>query len=375
MTKKEKAIIALMIPVAIICLVLYVLITEYSAQQKSLLVYPEGTLSDSLFVSQNNSYTKNDSLPNSHAFLTVPYYIDVMAGSEANVGRGSIIQAAEDIFIYLSEYNPVTDNAESIMLEEFPSALLIDYNPLYTYSQKLETQTGYINGFAANYLFNMITVSNGEISRTAYVAAYDMVSIDHVEDDSYPRIMVAVVTTSANSQSFAVCKNVLDAMALTIRYDEKLAKKIDSEKEKEAVEAESTKEDSKEESTEGSSKEPDSDIPPHEREAEEYNYDFTDLIEDNDVDPRFVPLIVDEEYEDMYILVTTDIFVKDSVMTLYSADRKILGVNSVSEDGLINTLHAGKVTKEEYGLFVIKVTQFGEYGSMQVDIEDRGAEE
>jgi len=382
MTKKEKAIIAIMIPVAIISLVFYVLVTEYSAKQQSLLVYPEGTLSDSLFVSQNNSYTKNSSLPNAHAFHTVPYYVDVMAGNEASVGDGSIIQASEDIFIYLSEYNPAEENAEGIMLEEFPSALLIDYNPIYTYSQKLKSQTGYINGFETEYLFNMITVSNGEISRTAYVAAYDLISIENTEVENYPHIMMAVITTNADSQSFAICKNVLDAMALTVRYDDKLAKKIErakQESETDNIDSDTKKEDKDnnaeaDKKTEESKESEESNIPPHEQ-KKEYDYDFTELIEDGDEDPRFIPFIVEENYEDLYIIVKTDIHLEDAVMTLYSADRKVLCVNTVSEDGLTNTFHAGKLTEDDFGLLAIKVNNYTKYSQVEVSAEDKGAGE
>ncbi len=383
MKKSEKIAIGILLPLSIVLLILYVLTTEYARAQQNILAYPEGGLSDSLFVQQNNSYTKNDALPVTFAFNTLPYYIDTMKGSQANVGQGWIIQASDSVFIFLSEYNDTNnDTGEDVILREFPSAILIDYDPVYTYTQQIKSQNGYINGFEAEYSFDMITVSNGKNARTCYYAAYDLKRINEQDHD---HMLVAVVTTTADSQSFTVCKNALDAMARSIRYDEKLNKKIEEAKkeqlEKEQVEqaaSKSLQETSQESEGSGSNPyiKPSTVNHPDELiQHRVYDYNFDSLVEETDEDAKFVPLTVEKNYSDMYIYFTMENLWEDFApgrceFTLYNAMREKISSPEYSEDGSKVTFHVGEVTDDQQGLFIIKITHYSDFGKGTVEVSD-----
>ena len=372
-TKKEKALMAIFLPLCVILFILYSLIVSYKETQKTVIVYPEGNLSDSLFVSQNNTYTESDRLPNKYGFETMPYYIDLPDGTVANVGNGSIVQINETSYLFISEYTS-DKTAESVMLEEFPSALLIDFDSVYTYAQNLKTQAGYINGFAAQYYFNMLSVSNGNIVKTAYIAAYELRSID-TEEASPNRLLVGVITTKSDSVSFTNIKNYLDMVTLTVRYD----KYLESEQNKKRKEAE---EEGKAVQDNGSSTE----TKPADKPVEEVFSERTDelgslpdadsrttydeLVSDDDVDARVYPISIQKDYEDLFINIKTDVAVEDAKITLYTPYLAEITEKVVSEDGLTTQFQIGNVTKEQYGNYILKVTHYQEFGKVTAQVGD-----
>lgn len=348
MTKKEKALLGILIPLAVILFILYSLVNQYKISQRSVLVYPEGNLSDSLFVSQNNTYTANDSLPNKTAFQNLPYYIDLPEGTFAKVGQGSIVQLNDSIYVYISEYSQ--GDAETVLLSEFPSALLIDYDPLYTYSQRLKDQSGYINGFSASYLFDMISVSNGVLVKTAYLAAYDL--YDAEEEGNH--IVVSVITTDIDSGSFANAKLILDTITYTVRYDQKLSN---------AQEKGRTEENDKEETAGEESHS-------EENDTQKSSKDYNDLVTEGDYDARVIPISITKTYGDLFINIITDQYHEESEMVLYSPDLDPIGEMVLSEDGLMTQFQVGAVTEEMLGEYVLKVTYYGDYLNFQLQVGD-----
>ena len=351
MKKTEKAAMIILIPLLIILFILYSLINQYKISQRSVLVYPEGTLSDSLFVSQNNTYTANDSFPNKTAFRRVPYYIDLPSGTLASVGQGSIVQLSDSIYVFISEYEQ--GDAESVILSEFPSALLIDYDPLYTYSQRLKEQTGYINGFSASYIFDMISVSNGTAVKTAYLAAYDLSGVE--DEESQNHIVVSVITTNIDSGSFAHIKLILDTITLTVRYDQKLSMEQEKSRKTEEESAEEpTKEDSR----------------PEESEPPESPQSYNDLVTEYDYDARVIPISITKTYGDLFINILTDHYIEESEMTLYGPSLEPIGEKVLSEDGLTVQFQVGEITEEMLGDYVLKVTYYGDYLDFQLQVGD-----
>lgn len=360
MTKKEKILIGIFAMLALVCFIAYSLIVQYLLGQQTILIYPDGNLSDSLFVSQNNTYTQSDALPNKTAFNGVPYYVDIPNGTIANVGEGRIVQVNDSVYIYISEFSAGKD-AESVILDEFPSALLIDYDPLYTYSQQLKSQTGYINGFAAKYMFDMISVSNGSVVKTAYVAFYDLASAD---DEALNHILVGVVTTSADTASFVNVKMVLDTVTLTVRYDSFL----ESEQRKQ----EKLQKDEDIQKPEEESK-PEEDLSSDDKTIKEESTkvrSYKDLITEDDYDARVTPIPITKTYGDMFINIVTDRRIEDSEITLYSPSFEIVGEKVVSEDGLTTQFQLGEITEDMFGDYVLKVTNYGEYSKLSVQVGD-----
>lgn len=220
MGKKSKIILIIAMPVLILLIVLYMALSSLYVPKQVPLVYPESGLSESLFVSQNNEYTENENLPNCHSFKTVPFKIDMFTGAGAEVGSGTIYSAdfSEGVYCYLAEYTD-EDSLQQIIGEQFPKAILIDYVDSMTSVTNIMSEYGYINGFTANYQVDQISVSNGKQRSMSCLIGY---ALDMEGDYEGKNLFVSVGTTIQSSDAFSVCKQVLDTLMTTLRFDNAL---------------------------------------------------------------------------------------------------------------------------------------------------------
>lgn len=204
----------------ILLVAIYVLVDAVYVPQQEQIVFPEGELVESIFVAQNNEYTKNDTLPTTHTFETIPYKVDVPQGTGAKIGTGTIYQVGSDYFAYVSEYTDQYD-VQDIISSQFPVALLINYIPEATKITVQQERTGYINGFKAQYLADTLYVSDGAAPSEAIVLGY---ALDVPEGTYFGNHMfIAVGTTKMSSDAASACSQVLSAVIKTVRYDEQKA--------------------------------------------------------------------------------------------------------------------------------------------------------
>lgn len=347
MINRKKVLVIILIPLAILFISAYVLASEYAKSAGDVMVYPEGNLSNSLFVAQNTVYVQNSALSQRYALSSMPYTLDVPDGVSANVGNGCVIQATENLYVYITCHETDAD-AERVMLGEFPQSLMIDFDPAYTYTQQLVSQSGYTNGFSVDYFFDMLSVSNGSAAKNGYVAAYDIVD---PYGDGRGNILICVVTTQFDNVAFASTKSILDAIILTIQYDQKMDRQM-SQQIASAVQEE--QEEEREQDTEHGGG----------------TYDFASLVDEGDVDARFIPFTIDHPYADMFVNCKYDKPVEGSAMTLYGPDKLEVGNIVMSSDGLTTQFQVGPVSENMLGVYVVKVTHYARYTGLSLEVGD-----
>jgi len=347
MVNRKKVFVAVLIPLAIIFLSIYIATTEYVKSAGEALVYPEGNLSDSLFVAQNTVYVQNHALTHTYAISNLPYTVDVPDGASAYVGNGYVIQAAESLYVYVTCHD-VDADARRVMLGEFPKSLMIDYDPAYTYTQRLAGQAGYTNGFSVEYFFDMLSVSDGSVAKSGYVAAYD---IEDPCGDGRGNILICVITTETDNAAFASVKSVLDAIILTVRYDQKMDRQMGGQ-EAGAIEEEPEEAGEPETGQDGGA------------------YDFASLVGDDDVDARFIPFTIDHPYADMFVNCRYDRPVEGAVLTLYGPDKQETGDIVLSGDGLTTQFQVGAVTEDMLGVYVVKITHYAKFSGLSLEVGD-----
>ncbi len=246
MTKKLKVTLVILIPLFIFVITLYLILCSLYIPEPEPLVYPAGDLSASLFVSQNNEYTENDSLTESHSFSSIPFVIDVPPAQGAKVGSGTIYQAEKDYYIYLAEYTDKED-VQEIISKQFPKAVMIDYIDTLSSYNCMVSEFGYINGFSANYIVDQLYVSNGKEKAMSCIVGYALDCPDEYEGQ---KLFVAVGTSLQTSEAFASCKKMLDLEMQTLRYDTALEYELERlERQKLMEEAEAAKEEKEAEET------------------------------------------------------------------------------------------------------------------------------
>lgn len=218
MSKRSKVILAVLCIVFILLMVLNILIKAVEPEKKQEPIsFPQGELVDSVFVAQNNNYVKNDSLGSVYEFETIPYLVDVPAGSSAKIGSGKIYQLSGGYFVYVSEY---TDqyNVQDIIAAQFPAALLINYVPEKTLITTQIDKVGYINGFKGEYLADALSVSDGTTTQQAIIEGYALDLPDGVYFGNH--IFIATGTTNMSTEGASNCAAILSAIMKTVRYDE-----------------------------------------------------------------------------------------------------------------------------------------------------------
>lgn len=347
MINRKKVLVIILIPLAVLFISAYVLASEYAKSAGDVMVYPEGNLSNSLFVAQNTVYVQNSALSQRYALSSMPYTLDVPDGTSANVGNGCVIQATESLYVYITCHDADAD-AERVMLGEFPQSLMIDFDPAYTYTQQLVSQAGYTNGFSVDYFFDMLSVSNGSAAKNGYVAAYDIID---PYGDGRGNILICVVTTQFDNVAFASTKSILDAIILTIQYDQKMDRQM-SQQISSAVQEEQEEEREQDTGHGGGT------------------YDFASLVDEGDVDARFIPFTIDHPYADMFVNCKYDKLVEGSTMTLYGPDKLKVGNIVMSADGLTTQFQVGPVSENMLGVYVVKITHYAKYTGLSLEVGD-----
>lgn len=223
MTKNSKTFLKIGCPILIVLLILYFLVSAVYIPEPETIEYPTGELKNSIFVEQNNTYTANESLPKIHYFTTVPYAVDVTESNGASVGTGTVYQAKDTIFIYVSEY---TDgySIHDIITSQFPAAILISYVPENTRVVSQVDKTGYINGFSAEYICDTIYVSDGANTSQACVMGYDL----KINDDYFSgnHLFISIATTDITNSTLEGCSQILSLIMGTVRKDEDLEEEM-----------------------------------------------------------------------------------------------------------------------------------------------------
>lgn len=347
MNKKKKTLIGVSLSFGIISMIGYSVLSIINDRQADIISYPKGTLTESLFESQNNEYIPDERLAKTYAFSTAPYLIDVYDKPEAKVGNGSIIQMEDDTYSYITEYES-GKTPKDVLLSEFPPALLINFDPSHTVYETLESQAGYINGFMASYFFNTFSISNGDSVVTAYSVGYELIQ---TQNPQAPHFIVAVATTRASTSHFANCKAAVDIMVNTLRYDEKLEK--DQQKETEKIEKEKELEEKKAETI--------ADTP----QTGGY-FDPLELILPEDVDAKLYPVTTQKQDvpTECFISVTVERIIPDAEIRLFEGEKGKEILLSTRTDNR----YLFQVMAEEAKPYYVKTTHNEELGKIEISV-------
>lgn len=336
--KKKLLIGGALLTLAFLCLALLVLADGAAAGRTQALSYPEGGLSDSIFVSQNGTYQKSDYLPVTRELSGIPFLVDLPRGTSATVGGAVIVKASQDLFAFVSEHDP-SEGAAEVILREFPKAVMSDYDERFTYAEEKVSEEGYLNGHEVRYSFSRLVIANEAGAVTSHYAAYDVVRPGEGTQES---VLIAFVTTGQDDKSLKSAKAWLDATLRTLRRDEKLEKRRASEKK----------------AADGAAS----------GQLKAGSYDS--LLEDGDEDARFVPFTVERACENLCVRVSAARPVTGSSITLYSPEGRILARAAETGGDATWLLYGGRAAAG--GTYVLKVTKYSEFEELCVGYADAG---
>lgn len=297
MNKAKKFILFTTISFAIIFFIIYKLLGTVDDGKPKAIEYPQSNLSDDVFVSQNTEYVTNSTFPVSYSMPDIPFMVDLVDGKTADIGTGHLVYGSDAVTLYVSQF-PKDENAHEVVLKQYSSAVHLNFDMNASYVQTATSDIGYVNGYYATYFIDHLLISTGRsvTTQSAYVIGY---VIDPGEEYDYNMIL-SLATTDETSESLKLCKEYLDAITLTLRYDEQLDKEQTRAREN-ALEEEMRRLKKLEQEAEREK----------EKESQTGAVSSTASAED-------VPILVTRDYNNMSILVTWTNSCEDVEMTLES---------------------------------------------------------
>lgn len=235
LTKKQKLAVMILAPVIVVLLFIVVILGIFKKPEPVTVEYPHGSLSDSIFASQNMQYVSNEAYSKLHRFDLIPYTIDTVNAECATVGTGSVYVSGNHYFLYSQV--PKEVSTKDILKEQFSQILEYGSSPSQSTVDVLLSERGFIDGFTAEYQLDHMAVSSGNEISDAYIVLYRLEVDDEDElKDDYD-IMVAVVTNEFSTEALAGCLHALDLNVYTIQYDSAKAQELLENLEQETEEA------------------------------------------------------------------------------------------------------------------------------------------
>lgn len=231
MSKKIKVYIIIFSILTIILGVFVAMIAIRENGEKNLVDYPSGSLSDSIFDSQNPTYVPNDSLPTAKSFSHIPYTIDTLDKDGVTVDTGTIYSINDNQYLFYSEILK-GDDAVSELAYQF--AQVLEYNvddDDVTYSL-IKEETGYINGFAATFDIIKVSVPGDNAEKSAIIEAYTLVMPDQDDFEVLYDMSVCAVSTIEDTDMLSQCQQLAVIDIGTIQYSESLKKQMIEDLEK-----------------------------------------------------------------------------------------------------------------------------------------------
>lgn len=322
-------------------------------------VYPSGNLSDNLFVAQNSVYSQNEALPVSYSFSSVPYTMDLPNGNTANVDTGHIVQASDNMVVYVSQMDGDYD-PHSVVLSQYPKVVYINYSQQDSFSMTLREEYGFFNGLPTTYFMDHLIVSTGSGTETknAYVLAYCF----QPETATNVKMLVSVATTENSNEAFEQCKAVLDAVAYTVRYDEKLDASQTKAREDKIKAAEKAAAE-QEKKLKAEQEEAEKTVQTVEEESSSDSYQETSLT--SDIGSNFtVPVSVTKDFVNLSILVSWTNEYEDASLYFNGPYGTVYPDLITSKQA---TLSVGECAPGEYSLTVNNYASLGELNTKLIE--------
>lgn len=218
--KKQGKILLIVLGIVAAALVVLLIIANLNKKETVEIIIPDGSLSSDFFVSQNTIYQENSALPLAVPLVYAPYSIDVPNVVHGDVGEGEVYNIDELYNLYISEADEEEDAIGHIM-KEYPQTLLLSADPKKCSFDEIKKNSGYINGFAAEYYVASLSISDGKEGGEEFFVGY----ILHMPDYNQNFIVAVtskVLSTESLSNSEAYAVSVINTLQYFEKYNESI---------------------------------------------------------------------------------------------------------------------------------------------------------
>lgn len=235
MKKKERIALFVLIPVVVIFGIVALVLGFYEKAEPEEIVFPDSGLSDSIFDSQNMEYVENENFTNTYMFVNEPYKIDTIQTSSATIDTGCVFDSGNYYFYYAEVKK--TDLTRDVVKEQFSRVLKYDASDEETTITALNSDSGFINGFSAEYGLYCISVNDNDAPQSAYMLCYRLIIADADDFEDHYDLIVGVATKNYTNPALDGAMQLCRANLLTLQYDKAAALDMIEDMERKAREA------------------------------------------------------------------------------------------------------------------------------------------
>lgn len=366
MTKKQKLALTIIISLSVVLFIFIWILNIFAKNIPEEVEYPAGNLSDSIFESQNTFYTPSQNYDLTHKFSLIPYSIDTVDAECAKIDTGAVYISGSAYFFY-SEIEK-GENVDDCIKKQFSQVLEYGVEPDVCNVETFLTETGFINGFTAEYQVLHLSVPS-EVAENGVKDAYMVVYRLEIDDnDEYPDnydVVMGVGTQALSTETLAMCKALLDEDVLTIQYDSNLAKQLiesmNASGETEDIEVtEATEEELQEEETE-------------ERSETSNDNDAGELVNEevNERNYKTMGILLKQNYKDLTIVVDWTNLEQTPTLVFCDVREESVYNPETTMDGRV-VFHVGEI---EGGVYMVKILGWENAGTFTSTLIENGQEE
>jgi len=220
MSRKQRLILIIAIPAAILSIVLFLVGSVVSTVQTVEEVgLPSGQLSDSIFELQNMSYTALNGTNSRYSFARMPFVMDIVGGETAKVEGADIVYYAPYYFYY--NVFPKEEAVEELLLSQLTSVLA----PNYAGEGSIKVvcmEEGNLNGCYGSYTLYEVSIPDVTVQ---YMVLYRLHVSESIYESEYD-MLIGCMTEGYDTQTLSTIQSLAHGFIGTLRYDKERAEQL-----------------------------------------------------------------------------------------------------------------------------------------------------
>lgn len=212
--KKLKILVTSLMGLLIILICIFVNLKSEYNNSPIQVNFASGLLSESIFDSQNTNLVDNYTI---HAsFNNIDFIVGVPSASTAEVDSGQAFQINDDYVAFISEFKSDID-ISSLLIAQLGKIYLLNVDEAKCSVQPYIRESGYINGYAAEYRADAMYITDNVSENVVYIEGY-VIKISN----NYS-VYISTASMEAGKKAFEIMRNEAKNMVYTLRFSQELA--------------------------------------------------------------------------------------------------------------------------------------------------------
>lgn len=253
--RKVKVRILICTGIAVFFLLMYIILSFFYVPptEEVAVVMPSSGLSQSVFDTQNMTYTSVEGYTEKHSFKNVPFTIDTVPSQSAKIGEGEIYSSGEYYFYY-SDMEKDAD-ISSTLINELTDVLLLGGDKNRTTVSMVSKENGYINGCeGVFYILNIVACRDKSVVNGS-LCVYELDVNSQIYDGERKLLVGCLTIGDVMANTYENICTLAYSDIMTLQYSKEVEQMLENGAKEDAVEENGTEEIVQDGQSEGESQE------------------------------------------------------------------------------------------------------------------------